>query len=179
MGPTSEPAWRLVELISSVSIAPVVAPPKIQARSFRFSQTQRLAVIEAYRAGATMAALAKQSGVKRQMIISELLRKEGVAIRVHRAMSQAQIDQAAQLYRGGLSLQRIGDQLGWDPQHRRAAEDNDEQLVYLLLGLSDRWVSVQRRGQVISAVLAAMVTNVRPCLAGGQEPIEGLSGHVG
>ena len=29
-------------------------------------------------------------------------------------MSHAEIDQAVQLYDSGLSLQRIGDQLGWD-----------------------------------------------------------------
>lgn len=60
-----------------------------------------------------MADLAKQYGVKRETI-SKLLRREGVALRVHRTMSQTDIDQAVQLYTQGLSLQKIGDQLGWD-----------------------------------------------------------------
>jgi transposase-like protein len=29
-------------------------------------------------------------------------------------MSQAEVDLAVQLYEGGLSLQKIGDRLGWD-----------------------------------------------------------------
>jgi IS30 family transposase len=70
-------------------------------------------VIDAYKAGTTMTALAKRYDVKRETI-SKLLRREGVTIRVRRAMSRAEIDQAVQLYKGGLSLQKIGDQLGWD-----------------------------------------------------------------
>jgi transposase-like protein len=70
-------------------------------------------VIEAYEAGATMAALAKKYDVKRETI-SKLLRGEGATLRVRRSMSQAEIDHAVQLYVSGLSLQRIGEQLGWD-----------------------------------------------------------------
>ena len=112
-GGSSKPVWQLVELMSSVPIAPPVVPRPPRARPFRFSKTQTQAVIEAYEAGATMAALAKRYGVKRQTI-SELLKRRGVTIRLRRSMSQAEIGQAEQLYERGLSLQRIGDELGWD-----------------------------------------------------------------
>lgn len=60
-----------------------------------------------------MADLATQYGVHRQTI-SALLRREGVTIRQRRVMSEAEIDRAVQLYEQGLSLQTIGERLGWD-----------------------------------------------------------------
>lgn len=51
--------------------------------------------------------------VKRESI-NKLLRRSGVEIRVRRQMSLEQIDEAMRLYMGGLSLERIGSQLGWD-----------------------------------------------------------------
>lgn len=104
---------ELLDTLAFVPIAPAPVTRRVPARQFRFSEAQTQAVIDAYRAGATMASLAEQYGVKRQTV-SELLKREGVATRARRAMSQAEIDKAVQLYTGGLSLQKIGDQLGWD-----------------------------------------------------------------
>jgi len=70
-------------------------------------------VIQAYEAGATMAALAKRYGLHRHTI-ADLLRREGVTIRTRLAMSQAEIEEAVRLYTAGLSLQKIGVHLGWD-----------------------------------------------------------------
>jgi transposase-like protein len=70
-------------------------------------------VVEAYEAGASMADLARQYGVKR-VSISQLLHKAGATIRPRRVISAAEVDRAVQLYESGLSLQAVGDQLGWD-----------------------------------------------------------------
>ncbi len=113
-GGSSKPLWELLDRVSSVPVAPAaVERRRAPARHFRFSEAQRVAVVEAYVDGASMGELAREYGVRR-VSISGLLRREGVAIRVRRVMSQAEVDSAVQLYAGGLSLQKIGDQLGWD-----------------------------------------------------------------
>lgn len=95
----------------------MLAPPQPRelqpARHFRFTQDQRAAVVDAYVAGASMADLAREYGVTR-VSISQLLRKAGATIRQRRVISAAEVDRAVQLYEGGLSLQKIGDELGWD-----------------------------------------------------------------
>ena len=83
------------------------------ARQFSFTAKQWSAVVAAYQADQSMASLAAEYGTKRESI-SKLLRREGVALRVRRAMSPAEIDQAAQLYERGLSLHTIGSHLNWD-----------------------------------------------------------------
>jgi hypothetical protein len=113
-GESSNSLWELLDRLGSVPVAPAgVEPWRAPARHFRFSSAQTIAVIEAYEGGASMAELARMYGVRR-VSISALLRREGVSIRVRRVMSQGEVDRAVQLYVGGLSLQKIGDQLGWD-----------------------------------------------------------------
>jgi transposase-like protein len=85
----------------------------VPARQRRLSESQRQAVVVAYEAGASMAELAQSHAVHRHTI-SLLLRKAGVAIRQTTEMSRDEIDQAIQLYESGLSLQKIGDQVGWN-----------------------------------------------------------------
>jgi hypothetical protein len=113
-GASSNSLWELLDRVASVPVAPEVQEPRrAPARHFHFSSAQRVAVVEAYEGGASMAGLAREYGVRR-VSISALLRREGVSIRVRRVMSQGEVDRAVQLYVGGLSLQKIGDQLGWD-----------------------------------------------------------------
>jgi lambda repressor-like predicted transcriptional regulator len=70
-------------------------------------------VLLAYESGDEMASLAREYGANRTSI-SALLRKAGVEIREAPRISQIEIDQAVQLYEDGLSLERIGERLGWD-----------------------------------------------------------------
>lgn len=60
-----------------------------------------------------MTSLANEYQVKR-VSISQLLRRSGVQLRVHRQMTQEQIAEAERLYKSGLSLEQIGVRLGWD-----------------------------------------------------------------
>jgi hypothetical protein len=59
-----------------------------------------------------MGSLAKTYDVRRASI-SKLLRREGIEPRQRRLMSQAEVDQAIHLYGQGLSLEAIGERLGW------------------------------------------------------------------
>lgn len=108
---------HVVDLAAVLESTPASAPPQPRdpqpARHFRFTQGQRAAVVEAYEAGGSMADLARQYGVKR-VSISQLLHKAGATIRPRRVISAAEVDRAVQLYESGLSLQAVGDQLGWD-----------------------------------------------------------------
>ena len=97
---------------SSTNPASFAARQARPARQFRFSADQRQKVVQAYLDGATMASLAKTYAVGRQSI-SELLRREGIEPRRRPTMTVAEIDQAVQLYKQGLSLEAIGQRLGW------------------------------------------------------------------
>ncbi|RQM34890.1 helix-turn-helix domain-containing protein [Rhodococcus ruber] len=66
-----------------------------------------------YEAGASTRQLEKHFGISRASIV-KLLRDAGVSIR-YQGMSSAQIDEAVRLYGDGLSLARIGEELGVDP----------------------------------------------------------------
>ncbi|GAA3801122.1 hypothetical protein GCM10022242_00050 [Nocardioides panacisoli] len=70
-------------------------------------------MLEAYRAGTTMAVLAERYGVRRQTI-GELLHREGVPKRRSKRMKPAEIDQAVELYESGLSLKKVGERLQRD-----------------------------------------------------------------
>jgi transposase-like protein len=107
---------HLVDLAAAFESTLISAPPQQReppARHFRFTHDQRAAVVDAYEAGASMADLAREYGVDR-VSISQLLRKAGATIRQRRVISAAEVDRAVQLYESGLSLQTIGDRLGWD-----------------------------------------------------------------
>ncbi|WP_295701802.1 transposase [Lapillicoccus sp.] len=82
-------------------------------RQFRFTDSQRLDVARSYEAGATMAALAKQHGVKRETI-SKLLSRSGVLARQPRSFCQPDLQRAVQLYQDGRSTFKIAEQLGWN-----------------------------------------------------------------
>jgi DNA-binding CsgD family transcriptional regulator len=72
-------------------------------------------ILLAYRAGATMADLAKDHCLQRKSV-SALLRRAGVPIRPRRLPSEAVIKEAMRLYEQGWSLARIGDRLEFDHQ---------------------------------------------------------------
>ena len=112
-GRTSKHLVALVNFLESAPLAPSVERPRAPARQFRLSEAQRVAVVAAYEGGASMADLAREYGVRR-VTISSVLRRAGVVVRQARVMSQGGVDRAVELYADGLSLQKIGDQLGWD-----------------------------------------------------------------
>lgn len=87
----------LVNTLESLPLAPPSPKPPAAKRIFRLTESQRQAVGEAYKAGATMAGLGRQYGVKRQTI-GTLLHQEGVTSRVRASMSEAEKDEAARLY---------------------------------------------------------------------------------
>ena len=62
-----------------------------------------------------MAALASEYDVRRSTV-SELLGRAGVAHRQQRSISVAEVERAVDLYADGWSLQRIGEQLGFDAE---------------------------------------------------------------
>ncbi|HHW51416.1 MAG TPA: helix-turn-helix domain-containing protein [Pseudoclavibacter sp.] len=65
-----------------------------------------------YQAGQTMKQIAAKHGIHR-VTVSEVLDRTGTAKRP-KGMSQSQVDMAARLYESGLSLARVGAQLGFD-----------------------------------------------------------------
>jgi lambda repressor-like predicted transcriptional regulator len=63
----------------------------------------------------SMAALSRKYGVRKDTI-SKIIRDGGVAVRPQREFSAEQIAEAAELYRQGWSLARLGERYGFDPQ---------------------------------------------------------------
>jgi len=116
---TSLPSKHLTALVNiSVvsqrrSLEPISALQPDRGR--RLSPAEQVAVLVAYQAGNSMAALAVRYGVRRSTI-SELLRRGGSPPRVERAISPSEVDDAVHLYAQGLSLVRVGVQLGYNAE---------------------------------------------------------------
>lgn len=72
------------------------------------------ALVTAYVEGARVSDLMKQFDLAKSTVIDHL-NKANVSRRMH-AMSEAQIDEAVELYESGLSLAVIGKRLGFDDQ---------------------------------------------------------------
>jgi DNA-directed RNA polymerase specialized sigma24 family protein len=90
------------------------------ARQLGADQTQ--ALIAAYRAGSTVYQLGDRFGIDRRTV-GKILTRNGVQTK-HPGLTDADIDQAAQLYEDGWSLARIGGRLGVTATtvHRRLRE---------------------------------------------------------
>lgn len=90
------------------------------ARQLDADQTQ--ALIDAYRAGATVYQLGPRFGIDRRTV-GKILTRNGVQTK-HPGLSPADIDQASQLYEDGWSLARIGERLNvtGTTVHRRLRE---------------------------------------------------------
>ncbi len=116
---TSLPSKHLTALVNiSVvsqrrSLEPISALQPDRGR--RLSPAEQVAVLVAYQAGNSMAALAVRYGVRRSTI-SELLRRGGSPPRVERAISPSEVDNAVHLYAQGLSLVRVGVQLEYNAE---------------------------------------------------------------
>lgn len=91
--------------------APQVAKRRKQ-RQIRLTDEEKQKLVDAYIAGATTYQLAAQFGCHRNTV-GNLLKSRGIALRCV-SMSESQIDQAVILYESGLSLARVGDELGFD-----------------------------------------------------------------
>jgi hypothetical protein len=98
----------LLELVPSGE-PPVPRSPRKQAQS-RLQEAEAKALVAGYVAGSTVYELADQFGVHRHTV-SEILERRGVPRRYHK-LSPEQLDLACSLYRAGLSLTKVGGQLG-------------------------------------------------------------------
>lgn len=79
----------------------------------RVSDAKAQRIVESYRAGRTIYELADEYGVHRATV-SEVLKREGVSMR-RQSPTEEQVDEMVRLYGEGLSLQRVGDRLGFNP----------------------------------------------------------------
>ena len=86
------------------------------ARRLQSSEVDELA--EAYKAGASVAGLAKQLGINRETV-GKHLKARGIDTR-DLGFGHEQIQEAAELYRQGWSLARLGERFGVDDGTVRA-----------------------------------------------------------
>ena len=82
--------------------------PSLRQKPTRLTETQRSELIERYQAGEPANALARQFGVDRRTA-TRIIRRGGVEVRYR---VEADVETARELYESGLSLSRVGDQLG-------------------------------------------------------------------
>lgn len=97
----------------SSDLAPVgvtVAPPR--STSPRVSGAKAQQIAKGYEARLTVYELAMKHGVHRATV-SEVLRRNGIAMR-RQSPTEAQVNEMVRLYQEGLSLQRVGDRLGFN-----------------------------------------------------------------
>ena len=98
----------LLEMVPSGPLEPIPRTIKQKQRRLRGAEIDKL--VADYLIGATVYELAEQFGVHRSTV-SDVLERRGVARRFG-PLSPAQIAIAASLYGGGLSLAKVGKQLG-------------------------------------------------------------------
>jgi DNA-directed RNA polymerase specialized sigma24 family protein len=89
---------------------PAVAPVITHQRQRHFSAAELERLADRFLAGATVYELAAEFACNRQRV-ARLLRREGIRLRLD-GRTPEQIDEAAHLYKTGLSLQRIADRFG-------------------------------------------------------------------
>ena len=123
MGRYSNPCDQGERLRELLEMAPS-GPPQPISRTRR--QVQRRlrepeikAVLASYLAGATVYELADQHGIHRHTV-SEILERHGV-VRRYQKLSVELVETASVLYQGGLSLTKIGVQLGLSAETVRQA----------------------------------------------------------
>ncbi len=114
-GLSSKQLRNLVNLGQLHQVAGQARTKRQLTRQRRLLPTEQAAILSAYRAGQTMAALAGEYRVRRSTI-SQLLYRSSVQPREQRIMDQLAVRAAVQLYGQGLSLARIGDQLSFDTE---------------------------------------------------------------
>ena len=87
-------------------------PASARQKQVRLTPEQVGQLLDDYQAGSDMNSLARTSGVHRHSVRTHLL-GAGVELR-QVGLSGLQVDEALRLYVGGLSLAKIGEQLGCD-----------------------------------------------------------------
>lgn len=102
-------AYRALDLQDS-GAAP---PARVRhVRHLRLGVTQVAELVAQYHAGATAAELAERFGINRNTVSAQLHRV-GAVLRGH-SPTEAQATAMVQLYDSGLSLVRVGEQVGFD-----------------------------------------------------------------
>ena len=104
----------LVKLCRSCTARSSLRGPQ-PTRQRRLTPDEQAAVVQAYQAGQSMAALAEEYDVRRSTV-SELLARTGVVRRQQRSIDVLAVDRAVNLYARGWALQRIGEQLNFDAE---------------------------------------------------------------
>lgn len=89
-----------------------IATSYVHAVRRRLSAEAIQQLVSDYQAGVPSTQLATRYGISKGAVL-RLLREQGIPIR-RQAMTEADIDQAAQLYRAGNSLAAVGAKLGYD-----------------------------------------------------------------
>ena len=82
----------------------------IQQRQIRLELAQRKQLVERYQSGVTVYELAEAFCCNRTTV-SKVLKRLGVTLRM-KPLTTEQIDEAVTLYEQGLSLARVGEQIG-------------------------------------------------------------------
>jgi hypothetical protein len=86
--------------------------PQVHAARRRLPAETIQQLVTDYQARVPSTELAKRFGVSKGAVL-HLLRKQGVSIR-RQSMTEAEVEQATQLYRAGNSLVAVGAKLGYD-----------------------------------------------------------------
>lgn len=82
-------------------------PTPIPRTAKQIKGEQAQALIVAYEAGATLAALSQRFGVSRQTV-SSILKRHDITPHWSRRITSEEVDEAVRLYEQGLSLARVG-----------------------------------------------------------------------
>jgi hypothetical protein len=103
---------ELLEMVPGGSLPAISRTLRQAQRRLRGAEIEKL--VTAYLCGSTVYELADQFDVHRHTV-SEILERRGVSRR-YQKLSSEQIAAACSLYRSGLSLTKVGDQLGRRPE---------------------------------------------------------------
>lgn len=107
----SEQRARILELLEMVPAGPLGGAPRTGRQVHRRLREPEIDdLVAGYMAGSTVYELAHQFSIHRQTV-SEILERRGVSRR-YQKLSHEQLDLACTLYGDGLSLTKVGEQLG-------------------------------------------------------------------
>ncbi len=85
-------------------------------RQTRLTQSEIEMLIEDYRAGSTINALAEQYHIHRTTVMNHLRRNKVKTRRFHRGLNGGQVRRAAERYTFGMSLAQLGEEFGVDAE---------------------------------------------------------------
>lgn len=106
---------ELATIVDNALANPAEIPPKPPRRRLhKLSEAQVEELVAAYLGGATITSLATQFNVNRTTVMAVLDRRRTPRRHQGRVLTDAEVQQALQLYRNGLGLRAVGVKLGAD-----------------------------------------------------------------